>query len=186
MFNFGYLSSGLSFYVREVVRICGYFSKPRGVLEQESLGNTGIQDYLSCYKLKYVWRPFDESKNVEESIAQTWRRVQEPLKLNDFLHTYKYITKSALSHCSSALVGPRPTHCWGLEITINNQTHHFRYDSSGRISALRRYLYLTTHKHKRQTSIPLVRFEPAIPATGLRLRGHQHWHFTRHHDKVAQ
>jgi len=48
----------------EVVMICGYFSKPRGVLEQESLGNLGMQDYLSYYKIKGLWRSSDESKNV--------------------------------------------------------------------------------------------------------------------------
>ena len=32
----------LHIYVSEGVRICGYFSKPKGVREQKSLGNTAL------------------------------------------------------------------------------------------------------------------------------------------------
>jgi hypothetical protein len=41
-FYFGYLSSGHYIYVREDVRIHGYFSKPSGVREQKRLRNTDV------------------------------------------------------------------------------------------------------------------------------------------------
>jgi hypothetical protein len=40
--NFGCKSSELSIYVSMDVSICGYFSKPNGVHEQNSLRNTGL------------------------------------------------------------------------------------------------------------------------------------------------
>jgi len=44
--NFGYVSSGHSVYFSKVVRIRGYFSKPKMVLEQKSLENTGLEHYI--------------------------------------------------------------------------------------------------------------------------------------------
>jgi hypothetical protein len=45
-------------------------------------------------------------------------------------------------------------------------THHSRYDSSGRGNAHCRDVYLTTYNtHKRQTSMPLAGFKPAIQAS---------------------
>jgi hypothetical protein len=43
IFNFGYLSPGHYIYVSKDVRIRGYFTKPKGVRKQKSLGNTALQ-----------------------------------------------------------------------------------------------------------------------------------------------
>ena len=64
------------------------------------------------------------------------------------------------------LTGPRPPHGWGFEIAHS-------HTASGRTplcewSARRRDLFLTTHNiHKRQTSMSLARFEPAVPLSKL-------------------
>jgi hypothetical protein len=56
-------------------------------------------------------------------------------------------------------------------LIIEASRSHFRHTTLGRTpldkwSARRRDLYLTTHNnHKRQTSMPLAGFEPAIPAS---------------------
>jgi hypothetical protein len=42
MFNFGYLSSRHYIYMSKDVRIRGYFSNPKEVREQKSLGNAGL------------------------------------------------------------------------------------------------------------------------------------------------
>ena len=42
MLNSGYLSPGNYICVSKDVRIRGYFSKPQGICEQESLGSTGL------------------------------------------------------------------------------------------------------------------------------------------------
>jgi hypothetical protein len=55
--------------------------------------------------------------------------------------------------------GPRPPHCWSVEVT-----YRLGRSSLDEGSASRRDRYLTTHNtHRRQTSMPLVRFEPASP-----------------------
>ena len=47
----------------------------------------------------------------------------------------------------------------------NTMTHHSRQDSSGRVISSRRDLSQTKHNtHKKQTSMPPVRFEPTISA----------------------
>jgi hypothetical protein len=43
--NFGYISFGHSVYFSQVVRIRGYFWKPKWVLEQKSLENTRLEHY---------------------------------------------------------------------------------------------------------------------------------------------
>ena len=85
--------------------------------------------------------------------------------LNGYIYIYIYIYPSWLDRPS----GPRPPHCWGFEIRL-------RHTTLGRTplddwSISRRALHLTTHNiHKRQTSIPLAGFEPAIPVSEKRLR----------------
>jgi hypothetical protein len=65
--------------------------------------------------------------------------------------------------------GPRPPHCWGFEITLRHTT--LGGTPLDEWSTRRRSLYLTSHNtHKRQTSMPLAEFEPAIPVSQTRLR----------------
>jgi hypothetical protein len=61
--------------------------------------------------------------------------------------------------------GPRPPHCRGFTMTLN-QTHTIGRTPPGDGSARRRHLYLTSHNaHKRHTSMPSVGFEPVFPAS---------------------
>jgi hypothetical protein len=68
-------------------------------------------------------------------------------------------------HRSTALFGP------GLLIIGVSRLHSARHNTCGRTplaqwSARNRHLYLKTcNNHKRQTSMPPVRFEPAFPAS---------------------
>jgi hypothetical protein len=58
---------------------------------------------------------------------------------------------------------PGPAHCRDFTIALRHTTLGRTPLDEG--SARRRDLYLTTHNvHKRQTSMPPVGFEPAIPA----------------------
>ena len=41
----------LCIYVFKDERICGYFSKPEGVLQQKSLGNIGLEGLATRYGL---------------------------------------------------------------------------------------------------------------------------------------
>jgi hypothetical protein len=60
--------------------------------------------------------------------------------------------------------GLRPTKCWYLEITPRHTTLGRTPLDEG--SSQRRDLYPTMHNiHKRKTSMPPARFEPAIPAS---------------------
>ena len=77
-------------------------------------------------------------------------------------------------HAARSPSGPEPTHYRGFVITL-------RHTTLGRTpldewSARRRDLYWTAQcTHNRQTSMPLVGFEPEIPAAAdphLRSRGH--------------
>jgi hypothetical protein len=56
----------------------------------------------------------------------------------------------------------------GLHIigdSLHTQTHHTRYDSSGRVISPTQSFYLTTYNvHKTQNFISTAGFEPAIPA----------------------
>jgi len=57
-----------------------------------------------------------------------------------------------------------PPHCSGFEMTLRNTT--FGRTPLYERSARRRDLNLTTHNnHKKQTSMSMVGFEPAIPAS---------------------
>jgi len=93
---------------------------PEGSSRKKVWETLGYSIIFRVTKQKCVWRQFDESKNARESIAHTWCRVQKPLKLNFFLHTYKNITRSVLFHFSTALMGRRSTHFWGFEIAIRH------------------------------------------------------------------
>ena len=74
---------------------------------------------------------------------------------------YIYIC-SFFDNGATAPRGPRPPHCRGFVITPKHTTVGRTPLDEG--SARRRDLYLTTHNtHNRQTSMPLVGFEPAIP-----------------------
>jgi hypothetical protein len=67
-------------------------------------------------------------------------------------------------HGATAPSGPGPPHYRGFTITLRHTTVGRTPLHEG--SARRRDLYLTTHNsHKRQTSMPPVGFEPAIPAS---------------------
>jgi hypothetical protein len=67
-------------------------------------------------------------------------------------------------HCATAPTGPRRPHFRGFTITLR-YTHTLSRTPLDEWSARRRHLYLTTHNtHKRQTSMPLAVFEPAISA----------------------
>ena len=67
-------------------------------------------------------------------------------------------------HGAATPSGPRPLHCWIFAITL-------RHTIRGRTpldecSARRRDLYLKTHNtHNRQTSVPPVGLNPAIPVS---------------------
>jgi hypothetical protein len=88
------------------------------------------------------------------------------------MHTNKHLNRSPYIHTCTHFfpmpqqppVGPGPPHYQGFTITV-------RHTTLGRTplderSARRRHLYLTIHNiHKRQTSMPLVGFEPTIPAS---------------------
>jgi len=45
IFNSGYLSSRHHIYVSKDVKIRGDFSDPKGICEQESLGNNGLEGF---------------------------------------------------------------------------------------------------------------------------------------------
>jgi hypothetical protein len=78
------------------------------------------------------------------------------------LHSPTFST-SFFYHGATAPSGPRPPHYRGLTIPLRFTTLcRTPLDES---SARRRDLYLTTHN--RQTSMPQVGFEPAIPASEL-------------------
>jgi hypothetical protein len=65
---------------------------------------------------------------------------------------------------STAPSGPGPPHCRGFTITPRHTT--LSRTPLDEWPARRRDLYLTTHnKHKRQTSMPPMGFEPTIPAS---------------------
>jgi hypothetical protein len=67
-------------------------------------------------------------------------------------------------HGATASSGPRPPHCRGCMIILRHTT--LGRTALDEWSVRRRNLYLTTHNtHNRETSIPPVRFEPAIPAS---------------------
>ena len=73
-------------------------------------------------------------------------------------------------HSVRAPSGPRPPQYRGFKITRRHIT--LGKSPLDKWSARRRDLYLTTHNtHKRQTCMPLARFEPAIPAS-QRLQTH--------------
>ena len=76
----------------------------------------------------------------------------------------KKSTGGRFSHGSTALLGPRPPHCWGFEITLRHTT--LGTAPPDEWSARRRDLYLTIHNtHKRQTSMTAAGLEPLISAS---------------------
>ena len=67
-------------------------------------------------------------------------------------------------HEATASSGPGPPHYRGFTITLRHSTFGRTPLDEG--PASRRHLHLTTHNtHKRQTSMPPAKFEPAIPAS---------------------
>ena len=75
---------------------------------------------------------------------------------------------------ATTLLGSKPPHCWGFEITHTN-----RHTAIGRTpldegSTRRRQIYLTTHNiHKRQASMTQAVFEPVLsPSERTRSRSH--------------
>jgi len=60
-------------------------------------------------------------------------------------------------HVATAPCGARPPYYRGFMITLRHTLQEWL--------ARRKAVYLTTHTHDRKTSMPPVRFEPAIPAS---------------------
>ena len=64
----------------------------------------------------------------------------------------------------TAILKPRPPHCWGYEITIRHTT--LGRNPLNEESARRGTLYLKIHNtHKRQTSVLPAGFEPVVAAS---------------------
>jgi len=62
MNNFGYVSSGLCILVSKVLRVTGYFSKPKGVRDPKRLGNTildNISIKLAIFSWTFSWLSLD-------------------------------------------------------------------------------------------------------------------------------
>jgi hypothetical protein len=93
------------------------------------------------------------------TIAINHRRSASQFWIAMDLHIVYFLLQGATTPS-----GPGPPHCRGFTITIRHTT--LGRAPLGEWSARRKDLCLTTHNaHKRQTSMPVTRFKPTIPAS---------------------
>jgi hypothetical protein len=81
-----------------------------------------------------------------------------------FISSLKSLFRPGVESTHLFKFGPAAPHYRGFKITLR-WTHHPRLDSSGRVISSMRKLYLKTHNtHKREISMSLAGFDPAIPS----------------------
>jgi hypothetical protein len=77
---------------------------------------------------------------------------------------FRFYWRGIFPHGATAPSGPEPPHYRGFTVILRHIA--LCRTPLDEWSAVRRDLYLSTHNtHKRQTSVPPAKFEPAIPAS---------------------
>jgi len=114
---------------------------------------------------------FNSVRNRQERSIGACNATRGPFQICVPVALFKLLTAYLTSvtlpfflHCATSPSGSGPLHFWHLTTTL-------RHTTLGRApldewSARRKDLYLTTHNsHKRDTSMPLAGFEPAVAAS---------------------